>query len=499
MVVRCVAALCVVVLFGAAARAETFTVSGPERVEDAALLDGEFAGWNFGGGPLLEAGFMGGIYVEHRATSVVRFDLRSAPVGEVKSAKLRLYKPKDFVQVAPVEVRVYEASGDWTEGTGVCEPQQGGVTHMTRIDRAGHQPVGVATAPDDRGAWIEIELPAALVQRWLTGANGGLLIDAAGEAKEWGHHVFFNASDHWDGKGPELVVEGRRGSAESSATTSQPLPNVYALPPAESLEPWLAKNSRLARFTKDGDMNAAQQRLFQFYDTTVRERLIKERYQVPLVQVLRAMDALVRKGGHNDAALRDHLKRVRELLLVWEYIRETSWYTSGPLADTLTPRQLGILFGRSIFGRMEAAANEKKNRIWQHVPPDKIDAHVERALRSTRERLKMTPEQFAVMEAGIADAERRENEYLGKFRRDFDACRRMLDTNDPDEAKMFRVVRDLHLNHELFLYYQSIFDTPRWRLLVEHAPPAALAAWIVETRRGHYERQTGMKIAEEDE
>ena len=91
-------------------RAETFTVSGPQRVEDAALLNGEFANWNFGGGPLLEAGFMGGIYVEHRATSAVRFDVSGVACDKVTSAKLRLYKPKDFVQVAPVEVVVYEAA-----------------------------------------------------------------------------------------------------------------------------------------------------------------------------------------------------------------------------------------------------------------------------------------------------------------------------------------------------------------------------------------------------
>lgn len=218
------------------------------------------------------------------------------------------------------------------------------------------------------------------------------------------------------------------------------------------------------------------------------------------MKVLREMDALVKQDGKdNDAELRAHLKRVRELLLVWEYIRETSWYTSGPLADVLTPRQLGILFGRSIFGRMEEAGKEKNKPIWQPVPPDQIDAHVEQALRQTRERLKMTPEQFAVMEAGIVDAERLENDYLGKFRRDFDECRRLLDAGDVDEDKLFRVVRDMHLNHELFLYYQSIFDTPRWSVFMQHAPPGPLAEWIINTRRGHYERQTGMKIGEEEE
>ncbi|HEV2293460.1 MAG TPA: DNRLRE domain-containing protein [Tepidisphaeraceae bacterium] len=495
-------------MFGAVVRSETFTVSGPAFVDDAALLDGEFANWNFGGGPLLEAGRMGGIYAEHYAVSVVRFDLRATQIEHVTSAKLRFYKPKDFIQRAEIPVALYEVtrqSANWQEGTGICEPPQpDAITRSTSPAPeliGGERPLVNATAPVDRAQWLEFALPPDLVRRWLAEPqfNGGLLVIVQDPAKEWGHHVYFHSSEHWDGKGPELVIEGTPSKPRRHAPIIPPPPSVYALPPEESLQPWLEKNGRLARFTKDGAMTAEQARLFQFYDTTVREKLIKERYQVPLVKVLREMDALVKKGGDNDAALREHLRRVRELLLVWEYIRETSWYTSGPLADVLTAKQLGILFGRSIFGRMEEAAKEKGEPIWQPVPPDKIDAHVQQALKSTRERLKMTPEQFAVMEQGIAEAERLENEYLAKFRHDFDACRRLLDAGDVDEDKMFRIVRDMHLHHELFLYYQSIFDTPRWSLFIQHAPPTALAEWIIDTRRGHYERQTGRKISEEDE
>jgi hypothetical protein len=495
--------MALIVVFGRAtsARADIVTISGGARVDDAPILDGEFAGWNFGNGPLLEAGFMGGIYAEHRATSVVRFVVADIGLEKVTSATLRLYKPKDFDQVAPVEVAVYEAAdAGWREGMGICEPQTSSITHASGIKPAGKEPLATAIAPDDRGTWLEFKLPAELVQRWVSGGpNAGVVIAATGAAKEWGHHVYFHSSDHWSGKGPELVIEGTRSAAVKKDLLPTREPNLYQLPPMDSLKPWLEKNGRLARFTRDSEMNAAQQRLFQFYDTTVRDKLIKGRYQLPLVQVMREMDALLKRGGDNDAALREKLKRVRELLLVWEYIRETSWYTSGPLADALTPRQLGILFGRSIFGRMEEAANEKKKPISQHIAPDKLDAHVQGALKSTREKLKMTPEQFVGMEAGIAEAERLENTYVGKFRHDFDECRRLLDATDTSDAAMFNVVRSMHLNHELFLYYQSIYDTPRWSLLVKHAPPAPLAEWIVEARRGHYERQTGQSIGEKED
>ena len=93
MSVRAAAILWLIVCLPLTARAESITITGPASVDDAALLDGEFAGWNFGGSPLLEAGFMGGIYVEHRGASMIRFARRSLNGAKVTAATLRLYKP----------------------------------------------------------------------------------------------------------------------------------------------------------------------------------------------------------------------------------------------------------------------------------------------------------------------------------------------------------------------------------------------------------------------
>src|SRR5690349_1786903 len=82
----------------APARAEEFRVTDPNDVQDVALLDGEFGAWNFGGSPLLEAGYMGGIYAEHHAVSLLRFDLSGVACRTVQWAKLRVYKPKDYIQ-----------------------------------------------------------------------------------------------------------------------------------------------------------------------------------------------------------------------------------------------------------------------------------------------------------------------------------------------------------------------------------------------------------------
>jgi hypothetical protein len=492
--------VCLLLLVPTLARAETVTITGPASVDDAALLDGEFAGWNFGASPLLEAGLMGGIYAEHRGASMIRFDVRPLAGAKVTGAMLRLYKPKDFVQTAPVDVAIHaiRVPSDWQEGEGFAEPKGNAVTQATNIGYDGN-PIASAVAPDDRGGWIEFALPAELAQKWIDdpASNAGVYVAVAKPATAWGEHAYFHASEHWSGNGPQLVIECTPVPplAASRATTR---PTLFRLPAESSLKPWLDKNGRLAKFTKDGAMSLSQARLFQFYDTTVREQLIKARYQIPLVKVMNELGPLIKRGG-NDDAIREMLRRVRELLLVWEYIRETCWYTSGPLADDLSPKQVGILFGRSIFGRMEEAGREKGEPIWQPVPPEELDRHVETMLRNTREKLKMTPEQFKPLEAALADAERKENEYLIKFRADFDACRAMLDSGEVDETKMFDLVRGMHLNHELFLYYQSIYDTPRWSVLMKHAPPAALAAWVVDARRGHYERQTGMSIGDKEE
>src|SRR4051794_18176708 len=109
------------------------TAAAAERVvipctADTALRDRAYADWNFGAGPLLEAGFMGGIYETHHAASLIRFDLSGAKAANVTSARLRLYRPKSFVQMMPVEVRVYEvrAGTAWEEGHGISEEDASG-------------------------------------------------------------------------------------------------------------------------------------------------------------------------------------------------------------------------------------------------------------------------------------------------------------------------------------------------------------------------------------
>lgn len=513
-------------LFAAAfAQADDFVISAPGDVQDTALLDGEFAAWNFGSSPLLEVGFMGGIYAEHHAVSLLRFDLSDLPRGKISSAKLRLYKPKSFVQTAPVVLRVHEILGanlDWAEGSALCAEAAGGAAWArVKSDRPwagapgcsrsgtdlGAKPLASRTASLDRGEWLEFTLPAELVQRWLEHPeqNAGLCLAADVSGPEWGEHVYFHSSEHWSGNGPQLAIEGTpRTTRRGTNVTGRVNPSWVLPPDGPAFEKWLRADGRLAKMTKACRMNREQARVFYFFDTQVREELILARYQRPLGRIFTEMQQFVAQA--DEAGVRRKLHEAREALLTWEYIRETAWYTSGPLADVLSPWQLGALFSKSIFGRLEEhydEAGRERQRTsgqesdawqgtWQPLSGEKLEAAVQRTVRSTAARLDLTPAQLRVIGPKIAEYEREENRYVAAFRQHLDRARQLADQN-VDDARMMEAVRGMHLNHERFLYYQSIFDTPRWNLFMEHAPVLPWGKWAAEVGKRYAPKERPAK------
>ena len=474
----------VLIAFLSSARGGTLTIDSPAGVQDAPLLDGEFSGWNFGASPLLEVGFMGGIYTEHHASSVIRFDLTGVRCADIQSAKLRLYKPKDFIQTQPLVIRAYEisrASSAWSEGTQMC-----GNSGVKFADNIHHEQTLLATAiaPADRSAWLEFPIPPQLVQRWLEApeSNSGLYLCTAGPEQQWGQHVYFHASESFRGNTPQLVIVASTCS-QAATDNNEPLP--YKLPDPHRLDAWLKENGRLARFTRDCGMTTQQAQAFQMFDTAVREQLIVGRYQRPLQRLLQETRGFIEKG--DEPAVRQRLQQMHELLLKWEFIRETSWYTSGPIADFLSPRQLGQLFGDCIFGQMQRSAEAQSKEIWNVIPPDKMQAHNRAVMEQLTRRLGLSTEQQAALAPRIDECEAEENQNLAAFRIDLQHCQQLVKAG-ADSDELFGVIKDLHVHHERFLYYQSIYSRPRWELLMKHAPTLPFAQWIVEVRREHYER-----------
>jgi len=482
--------------------AKTYVISDPQDIEDVALRDREFADWNFGGGIVLEAGFIPGLYEEHHCVSLLRFDVSRLPCEKVQAAKVRLYKPKCTVQMRSVKIGIYQlasANTDWAEGTSLCEEEatascwshlrkekpwagakgcsRKGIDFLTPV-------LDIQTAPDDCGQWVEFDIPIELVQRWLDlpEQNSGLYIKPVNEKTEWGDHVYFYSSEHSSGKGPQLVIEGTPGKPGIETAKQVRKKRKHMFPPSDAVfDKWLAEaDNRYVRWTKECNMTREQAKLIYYYDVTVRDKMLMPNCRVPLTEYIVQLDTLIPKG--NEKAVRDILKNVRKRLLYWEYIREAHWYDAGPLADVLTPLQLGALWGKCIFGNM---LKKYGNSSWKRLSPDELDAEIESTAKKTRERLELTTEQAKIIDPLVARYERLEHEYVENFMDDLMKIQEFIKQGRDDEA-MFNLVKSLHMNHELFLYFQSWYNTPRWSLYMKQAAPIPLAKIFVNGRRKEY-------------
>jgi len=481
--------------------AETFIVSAPEDVEDVALRDREFGQWNFGRGLVLEVGFMPGLYEEHHSVSLIRFNLSGLGCGKVLSAKLRLYKPKCSVQTRPVDVHVYEVAFvncGWAEGSSLCEEEYGASCWRWRGD--GEPWVGaegcaregidyvtpeldVQTAPEDRGRWLEFSIPANLVQKWLNEPerNSGLYIKAGNIGERRGDHAFFYSSEHYSGKGPQLVIEGTAGEPRGKRHR-KPFNPRYVFPPAgAAFERWLeTADNRYVQWTKDANMSREQALMFYYFDITVRGELLLPKCRILLSENMLELDELIAKG--DEQAVRQKLKDVRKYLLVWEYIREVRWYDAGPLAEVLSPLQLGILWGKCVFGEMEKKHGKGS---WKPLTSNELEQTIINTVEKTREQLELTAEQAKAVDPVVSRCERLEHYYVEKFRVSLAKTQELI-RKGADDNEMFECVKQLHMNHELFLYYQSTFNTPRWTVFMDNARAIPLARMYLKARRKEY-------------
>ena len=491
--------------------AETFVVSEPAVVEDVALRDREFAEWNFGGGIVLEVGFMPGLYEEHHCVSLVRFDLSGLPCKKVDSAKLRLYKPKCSVQMASVDVHIYqvtEKNSDWTEGSSLCaEDAAAGCWHQLRKGKSWAGAEGcseegvdyllpaldVQAARVNERQWMEFKIPADIVQQWLDypEKNSGLYLKSGQEDPAWGDHVYFYSSEHASGKGPQLVIEGTPGTPKAAPMNKPRTKRKHLYPPTDAaFDKWLAEaDNRYVRWTKEADMTREQAKMIFYYDVTVRGKMLLPNCRIPLTEDIEQLHRLIPQG--DEQAVRAILRDARKRLLYWEYIREAHWYDAGPLADVLSPLQLGILWGKCIFGNM---LNKYGDSSWKRLTPDELEDTIRRAAEKTRKGLALTPAQAKVIDPVVAECERLEHYYVERFRDDLEDIQELI-RQGADGQEMFDRVKSLHANHELFLYYQSTFNTPRWTVFMDNALAIPLARMFIKARENEYNPgRTGRQI-----
>ncbi len=495
---------------GIPASAEQIVVSGKQRVADAALLDGEFGGWNFGASRLLEAGFMGGIYAEHRAVSLIRFDVSRVSIPTDASAIVRLYKPKSFTQTADVDVCLYEvspANSRWQEGKGLCEQKSASSSWDCLLKQSpwtGSEGLGTAdvdylskklaqqTAPADQGLWMEFEISIDIVRRWATtpDSNAGLVVRLDKAATKWGEHVYFHSSENELGRGPQLLIRSGEQAKQADAKRVIPDSPPKALGSGPHFDRWRKSNRRLARFAQTNRLNKQQASFLFHMDTAFRGQIVSK-YEAPLNDLLQDMKSRLERG--ETAGLRASLEEVRRLLLVWEYLRETEWYTSGTLADLLSPLQLGSFYGETIFGRMEESAQEENKKIWEPLSGKELERKVRSTVKDTHRHLQIPADKAKAVDQVVADCERREHEALGEFRTAFADVQARVAAKDNSE-EMLQGVKKSFLSHERFLYYQSIYNTPRWTAFIEGATPDSLAKWVVDVREEMYRRRVPQQM-----
>ncbi len=172
---------------------------------------------NYGIHPGLSAGM--NRWGEYQA-AIIRFDLSELPARlTVENAQLELYADSDiypFREVTVEAAAIAPANAGWTEGEndGTRTPVPGTpcwnwLAYGARkwAGDAGLRRSSVdfdpaltaqATVPAKAHAWISLELPPNVVQRWLDdpGTNAGLRIYPAGLELQKGDAVSFAASEH---------------------------------------------------------------------------------------------------------------------------------------------------------------------------------------------------------------------------------------------------------------------------------------------------------------
>jgi hypothetical protein len=509
-----------------AADSTTLTIDARARVQDTALLDGEFAHWNYGASPYLEAGRMMGIYAEHNAVSLIRFDLSGVRAGKITRARLLVYKPRSFSQLQPVNISVHEVgqrNRGWRQGGGFADAVDDGAS-WSRIDAArawagetGASLIGMdhvipalntQPARDDAGHWMAFELPIALIERWLaqpeTNAGLRLSLSPSGRAPRWGDHVYFRSSEHFLGDGPRLELEGTGLSqGKTPAVANGNLP--FCLPGKDAaFLRWGKSRSRMAGFARDINMNSDQTLLFYYFDTEVREKLVNARYRGPITQLLPRLDAAIQ--SNDEAGMRACLDEFREKLLIWESIREILWYTAGPLADHLTSDQLAKLYTQSMWQRLEDKSNAKVREravergedpesargVWEPIKGEALAERQQQVLQRIIDATRPDERQIAEIAPTIREFVRLENEHLTHFNRFLDETRLHAEGRAQQGAgDVWDSFRLMNHHHEAFLYYQSLFNTPRWHFLGEKTPPLGWARWILQVgkRYGLSEKQ----------
>ena len=485
-------------------RADTFVVAEPEDVADVALRDADFSDWNYGREITLEAGYIQGLYELHHGVSLIRFNLTGLPCKDVESATLRLYKPRSFSQLHTATCSVYEvsqANADWVEGSEIGDHEDASSTW--RGKGAGRSWAGaegcskagvdfktpaigsITSTPQDSG-WVAFKVPAKLVQKWLSDptTNTGFYLAADGEQK-LGGHVQLDSSEHYSGKGPQLVIEGKRGDPPSKRI-AMPFNPRYPFPPADA--------EAYIRYKKENDSIRAtwatlpdfgmtpEQGLGPYYwDILARADVIVVQNQVPLSDCVVRLQEQVRNGDEEGA--RKTLDDVRKGLLKWENARQARSYHSGIMAEGYSGRTLAAMWGMPKVGRFSLMPEKK----WVEKTPEELDEIVKSEIEKHARERELTEEQIKAMTPYLREYTLKQCHYAAQTGKRLKQIAALL-AGDASDDELHEAASTIYYEHLMYNYWGSDFSAPRWHMWLDRigAPAIPLAEEFLNARADNY-------------
>lgn len=501
-----------------ASNAGALVVSGPEHVQDTFLRNGKFWGkWNFGNAQFLQVGVQPStVYDIYRTVSLIRFDLSGLQYAKVESARLRLYVPRNQTQMVPVPIHVHAvsaANAGWKEGASEAEEEPEAASWNCRaqgqpwaggqglsepgVDYAA-EPLASKTADGLEGEWFEFELPKTLIQSWMDypDGNAGLLV-RTDENAEPGQCTDICSSQHWSGKGPQLVIKGKFSTSIVAAEVhSEKHYNPrFKLPPTGPVyERWLNESTeRYAVWAKDKSINlTGLQTVFPYmWDVIVRGDIILPKAMLPLSRITEEVPEVVARGDRQQA--RQIMEDFMKYMMVFDYARDQNWYDSGPTADFVSPLQVAKFFVKEGGDDMGAHAiyagidSQSKNGRWDDCSPEAINAQITAQLDTIKQRLNPTAEQYAAIESVVRTNMPLEYYHARELKKSLNLVHQLI-AKGTDGVEMLKALRGMFFHHRMFLIHQSLFSMPKYSVLIDNGDILAYTRWFYDVREKQYSR-----------
>jgi Carbohydrate binding module (family 35) len=501
-----------------ASGAGVLVVTGPEQVQDTFLRNGNYWGkWNFGNAQFLQVGVQPStVYDIYRSVSLIRFDLSRFSNATVESARLRLYVPRNQTQMVPVPIHVHAvsaANAGWKEGSSEAEeaPEAASWNYLALnqpwvggqgLSKPGldfdAEPLATKTADGLEGEWLEFDLPKSLIQSWIDkpAANAGLLLRTDENAGP-GQCTDICSSQHWSGKGPQLVIKGKFSADKMAAVIhSQKYYNPRAqLPPTGPVyERWLNESKeRYAVWAKDKsiDLTGLQTVFPYLWDVIVRGDIILPKAMIPLSRMTEEVPGVVARGDRQRA--RQIMEDFMKDMMVFDYARDQNWYDSGPTADVLSPLQVAKFFVKD--GGDDAGAHaiyagidsQSQNGRWDDSSSVAINAQIIAQLEVIKKRLNPTTEQYAAIESMLRTNMPLEFYYAGELKKSLNLVHQLV-AKETDGVEMLKALRSMFFNHRMFLIHQSVFSMPKYSVLIDNGDILGYLQWFYDVREKQYSR-----------